>query len=99
MSEIVAGTAVKHKGGYLTGRVRRVTGERAVCTWVRRHNLSWAYLRNLTPISDAELVAHFEQQEAMYDRIGQDPEWQEMGLAPPSKTSIENRLFLLEAIS
>lgn len=99
MSEIVAGTAVKHKSGYLTGRVRKVMGQRSVCTWVRRINLSWAYVKNLTPIPDAELVAHFRQQEEMYDRIADDPEWHEMGISPPSKTSAENRLFLLEGIS
>jgi hypothetical protein len=94
---ITAGMAVKHKSRDLMGRVRKVTEQRAVCTWVRRANLSWSYLRNLTPITDAELIAHFHQQEEMYDRIRNDPDFAD--IASPSVTSAENRLFLLEGVS
>lgn len=99
MTEITAGTPVKHKDGLLIGRVRHLSGTRAVCTWVRRHNRSWAYVTNLTPITDEELVTHFRQQEAMYDALIDDPEWHEWGVTPPSKTSPENRLFLLRNLS
>lgn len=92
---IRAGTPVKHRNGYLTGRVRKVVNDRAYCTWVRRRLPSFACLENLTAIPDSELVAHFEQQEALYDAIRDDPEYAD--LAPPAVTSADNRRFLLGA--
>ena len=94
---IRAGMAVKHRTSRagLVGRVRRVVGHRAECTWVRRSLPSFARLENLTPISDGELIAHFEQQEALYAAIRDDPEYAD--LAPPAVTSDDNRRFLLGA--
>ena len=96
-TEITVGAAVKHctsRAG-LVGRVRRIVGRRAECTWVRRSLPSFARLENLTVIPDSELIAHFEQQEALYCSIRTDPEYAD--LAPPAVTSDDNRRFLLGA--
>lgn len=94
-TEIVAGVAVKHRksAAGLVGRVRKVASGRALCTWVRRSLPSYARLENLAVIPDSELIAHFEQQEALYDAIRNDPEYDH--IAPPAITSAENRRFLL----
>lgn len=96
-TEIAPGVAIKHRTSRagLMGRVRRIVGQRAECTWVRRRLPSFARLENLTVIPDSELIAHFEQQEALYDAIRTDPEYAD--LAPPAVTSDDNRRFLLGA--
>lgn len=95
--EIAAGVAVRHRTSRagLVGRVRRIVGLRAECTWVRRSLPSFARLENLTPIPDSELIAHFEQQEALYAAIRDAPEYAD--LVPPAVTSDDNRRFLLGA--
>ncbi len=81
-AEIAAGTAVRHRTRPdMYGRVRHIIGERATVTLVRRRNLSVFPVAALDAISDAELAAYFQREEA--DPIYREP------------TSDENRAFLL----
>ena len=98
-AEIAAGSAVRHRRFPRTmlGRVRRILNGRALVTWVRRMNPSFARLENLEPISECELASYFNDQELFYERLGQEE--REFDMAPPARTSAENRLFLLEGLS
>ena len=95
VTEVAAGTAVRHRTRPdMQGRVRRLIGERAVVTRVRRRNLSCVRIANLEPITDAELAAYFHEQEAEHTRLLELVAGEPYAVVGEG-TSDENRRFLL----
>jgi hypothetical protein len=100
-SMIEQGTAVAltSKRETMKGRVRRPPRHgKASVYWVRRRQASSVRLSNLTVISDDELVAFLDQQDAMYreawEAISGDEDALSYGIAPPAQQSDEIKAFI-----